>query len=225
MKEFRKLELIEFLSNFQFISIKKGNYIYYIVINKILFIIECISFLKYDISNVSKILDFNGFEKLIKELLAKNNYHTVVNFRFSEISKNESQTSQKRYEIDVIGIYLNYVLLIDAKQWKRKDSYGALNKAANLQYNRTKALKRNLDVFSHLVLQFLGDSSNLKKYLPFTLVPIMVTLEDNSSKLNENQVPLVSIYEFNAFLQELPNNLQYFKSVQIAKVITKEKKI
>lgn len=218
LEKFCRLEIIEFLANFQFISIKKGNYIHYIVIDKILFMIECISFLKYDIKDLSKLLDFNGFEKLIKELLDKNNYHSILNFRFSDASTLRNPSSQKRYEIDIVGIYMNYILLIDAKQWNRKDSYSALNKAANLQYNRTKALKRNLDAFTPLIQQLLGNNHSIKKHLPFILIPIMVTLEDNSIKLSENQVPLVSIYEFNTFLQELLNNLQYFKVVQVPKI-------
>jgi len=219
----KKIELIHFIENFNFISLRKGNYIFYIVIEKILFIIDCIKFLKYDIAHLSEILDYSGFEALINEILSKNNYHTTTNFRFSESSDLKSSKSQKRYEIDVIGIYSNYILIIDAKQWKRKDSYGPISKAANLQYARVKALKRNPDSFLKLISLLIGEDPSIKKRLPFTLIPIMVTLEDNSTKLNENQIPLVSIYEFNAFLQELLYNLHYFKSVQIGKLVRQNK--
>jgi len=50
LKKFNQSELIDFLGKFEFISLKKGNYIYYIVINKILFIIDCIKYLKSDIT-------------------------------------------------------------------------------------------------------------------------------------------------------------------------------
>ncbi|MFX0082764.1 MAG: NERD domain-containing protein [Candidatus Hodarchaeota archaeon] len=215
----RKTELYNFLDKFEFISLKKGNYVYYIVIDKVLFIINCIKFLKYDVAHLSEILDYNGFESLIKEILSKNNFRTITNFRFSEISKLSSNISQKKFEIDVIGIYLNYILIIDAKQWKRKDSYGSLNKAANLQYNRIRALQHNDEAFSKLIKTILGKDPQVKRHLPFILIPVMVTLEDNSIKLNENQIPLVSIYEFNVFLQEFPNYLHYFKSVQVNKVV------
>jgi len=219
----RKADLYDFLDRFEFISLKKGNYIYYIVIDKILFIINCIKFLKYDIAYLSEILDYSGFEALIKEILLKNNYLATNNFRFSKGSKLKSNISQKKFEIDVIGIYLKYILIIDAKQWKRKDSYGSLNKAANLQYNRIRALKQNPEAFSKLITSILGEEPHIKRHLPFILIPIMVTLEDNSIKLNENQIPLVSIYEFNGFLQEFPNNLDYFKSVQVDKVVLQKK--
>ncbi len=222
-KNFGKSELIDFLGKFEFISIKKGNYIYYVVINKILFIIDCIKFLQVDIKHLSEILDYSGFETLIKEILSRNNYRSITNFRFSDESKSRSENSQKRYEIDVIGIYYKYLLIIDAKQWKRKDTYGLLNKAATKQYQRMITLKKNAVVFAKLVKEILGEDANLKKHLPLNLIPIMVTLEDNSIKLNDNQVPLVSIYELNAFLHELPNNLQYFKTIQVESVILHKK--
>ncbi|MFX1478875.1 MAG: hypothetical protein ACFFCI_12155 [Promethearchaeota archaeon] len=218
LKNFTKLELVEYFTNFESISLKKGNYIDYIVINKILFIIECINFLTYDIKDLSEVLDYSGFEALIKEILLKNNYISITNFRFSSYSQFKPLPSQKRFEIDVIGIYLKYILIIDAKQWKRKDSFSSLNKAANLQFHRVKVLSKNPEIFLSLVLKILGNFADLKRHLPFTIIPMMVTLEDNSIKLSENQMPLVSIYEFNSFLHELPKNLQYFKTVQVNNV-------
>ncbi len=217
-------ELFDFLERFEFIYLKKGNYTtHYIVINKILFILESIKFLQFDIKRISEILDYSGFEKLIKEILSKNDYRTVKNFRFSDKSNFKSKTLQKRYEIDVIGIYSKYILIIDAKQWKRKDTFSSLNKAANLQFRRVLALKQNSEVFSNLIMNLLEPSMSVKKYLPFILIPIMVTIEDNSIKINDNQIPLVSIYEFNSFLQELPNNLHYFKTIQINKINVQKK--
>ena len=64
---------------------------------------------------------------------------------------------------------------------------------------------------------------NLKHYLPFTLIPIMVTLEDNANKLSDKQVPLVSIYFFNAFLQELERYTNYYKAIIIRKVNVQKK--
>ena len=215
----KKTEYYELIDRFNFISLKKGNYIYYIVINKILFIIECITFLKYDIAYLSEILDYSGFEGLIKEILLLNNYRSITNFRFSVGSKLKSNISQKRYEIDVIGIYSKYILIIDAKQWRRKDSYGSLSKAANLQYKRIMALKQNPEAFLKLIISILGKKCKELRHFPYILLPLVVTLEDNGIKLNENQIPLVSIYELNAFLQEIPHNLNYFKFLQIEKEI------
>ncbi|MFW9829419.1 MAG: hypothetical protein ACFFEY_17730 [Candidatus Thorarchaeota archaeon] len=212
---FNKIELKEFIQNFNFITIKKGNYVSYIVINKISFIIEAIKILEFDIRQISDILNYSGFETLIQEILSKNGYSTIKNFRFTDKSNFKSKTSQRKYEIDIIGIYSKYVLLVDAKQWRHRDSLSSINKAANLQYQRTIALEKNPEVFSKLIQFLLGNNINTKKRLPFILIPMMVTLEDSSIKINNNQIPIVSIYELNSFLQELYNNTIYFKTITI----------
>ncbi|MFX0176104.1 MAG: NERD domain-containing protein [Candidatus Hodarchaeota archaeon] len=219
LKAFDNYELIDFLNHFESISITKGNYINYIVIDKILFITESFNFLNLDIQKLSDLLDFNGFEALIKTILQKNGYKVINNFRFSDNSDYTLKTKQKRYEIDVIGFYNNQILIIDAKQWRRKDSYSAINKAADLQLRRAIALKKNPDIFSSLISRLLGRIYSLKSKLPFLLIPVMVTLEDNSVRISENNVPLVGIYHFNSFLQELRINLQYFNIIKLSKII------
>ncbi len=221
--KFNHSELRDFLTNFDFVSLQKGNYQDYVVINKILFITETINTLKLDIRTLSELLNYDAFEGLVSNILCRNNYTTIKNFRFSDKSNFKSMTAQKRYEIDIVGIYLKYVLLIDAKQWKRKDSFSAINKAADLQYRRAIALKKNPEVFSRIINNFFNTKIDLKKRLPFLIIPMMVTLEDNSVKFNCNQIPLVSIYELNSFLQELHHNLSYFKIVKINKLSIQKK--
>lgn len=219
LSQFNEANLKDFIDTFEFISIEKGNYINYLVINKILFIVESLNFLEFDIRNLSELLDYSGFEALIQEILSRNNYLTLKNFRFVDKSVLKSKTSQMNYEIDVIGRYSKHILIIDAKQWKRKDSYGTLTKAADLQDRRVKVLKKNPDIFLRLLRGLNRPNSNINIQLPFILIPVIVTLEDNTNKLNYNQIPLVSIYEFNAFLQELHNNIHYFKTTQINEII------
>lgn len=218
LKRLDKHELSEFLDNFEFIEKKRGNYIDYISIDKIKFVAEAIKYLEIDIKELSELLDFNSFEALIQEILLRNDYKAIKNFRFSDKSTFKSKTGQRKYEIDVIGIYGKYILIIDAKQWRRRDSFSAINKAANLQYQRVIALKRNPEIFSRLLHRVLGININIKNFLPFKLLPIMVTIEDNGNKINENQIPLVSISNFNAFLQEYDKYLDYYKLIEINKV-------
>jgi len=221
-KNLSDFELRDFLDKFDFISIQKGNYVHYIVVNKIEFITRCLQFLELDVNQLSYLLNSDGFEALIKEILSQNNYKTTKNFRFSDKSELKYETSQKRYEIDVIGIYQSYILVIDAKQWKRKDSYSAMNKAGNLQYQRTIALKKNPEILSNLIQNLLGMKFNFRKKLPFILIPVMVTLESNWVRINENSVPLVGIDNFNSFLQELRINLQYFKTIEVDRIIVQK---
>ncbi|MFX1337834.1 MAG: hypothetical protein ACFFDK_04435 [Promethearchaeota archaeon] len=224
LRNLDKYKLTEFLLSFSFIEIKKGNHnVDYISIDKILFVIESIKVLNLDIKLLAELLDYTGFEMLINKILSKNNYRVLNNFRFSDKSQYKNKTSQKRYEVDVIGLNLNILLLIDAKQWRHKDVYSSMNKAANLQYQRAIALKKNPDAFSKLIRSLLGINPCLKNCLPFSLIPIMVTLEDNFSKLNDIRVPLVSINHLNTFLQELYKYSQYYKIIKIKSVNTQKK--
>jgi hypothetical protein len=184
---------------------------------------ESIKILKLDLKLVAELLDYTGFEVLVNKILSKNNYKVLNNFRFSDKSNFKNKTSQKKYEIDVIGLNRNNILIIDAKQWKRKDSYSSMNKAANMQFQRTIALKKNPEAFSKLIHYLLGINPVIRNFLPFRLLPIMVTLEDNFNKLNDNQVPLVSIYHLNSFLQELERYLQYYKIIKIKSVNIQKK--
>jgi hypothetical protein len=208
----------ELLSHFDFLSMKRGNYIDYLVINKLLFIIRSLRYLQFDISFLSNLLDYDGFEALTKLLVNENGYYSLKNYRFTDKSNFKSKTKQSKYEIDVIGINRNKIVLIDCKQWKRKDSYSAMNKAANLQLRRALALKNNPEILIEMIQSIVGIRKVQKLKLPMLLIPLMVTLESNWMKMNENSVPIVSIHRFNAFLQELNENLYYFKIVKVKKL-------
>ena len=211
---FRNLEqyqINEFLEVINSVSIEKGNYIEYIVINKIQFIVEALKLLDQDIGQLSMLIDFEGFEGLVAEILKLNNYYTINNFRFTDKSSYKSPNSQKRYEIDIIGILNKDILLIDAKQWKRKDSFSAMNKAGNLQVQRAKALKNNINILTGL----LNEIGIRQKFEKVILIPFMVSLENNFIKLNENSVPFVSIYQLNSFLHELPLILSHFNTIEV----------
>jgi hypothetical protein len=194
---------------------KRGNYIDYVIIDKLTFIIRSLKYLQLDISLLSKLLDYNGFEALVKLILSENNYFTAKNYRFTDKTNFKSKTKQTKYEIDVVGIFRNIILLIDCKQWNRKDSYSAMNKAANMQYRRALALKKNHELFSGMLQSLLGIRKVQKLKPPFLLIPLMVTLESNWIKINDNSVPIVCIYQFNSFLKELQDNLYYFRIVKV----------
>ena len=76
-KAFDKYEVQNFIKRFDFIAVKKGNYIPYIVIDKIAFITRCMNFLDLDINQLSYLLNYDGFEALIQEILSQNHYKTV----------------------------------------------------------------------------------------------------------------------------------------------------
>lgn len=222
LKKFNSYELEDFLLSFSFIKRELWNHI---SINKIKFIIESLKVLNYDITKLSKILDYQGFEQLIKEILKLDGYNVITNYRFSDHSYYKYKTSQERYEIDVMGLKENFLLIIDAKQWNKRDLFSSLNKAANLQFRRIIALHNNEEKLNNLVIKLFKSNNNVKKYLPLKLIPMIITLEESSFKTNNSRIPLVSIYKFNSFLQELKENIQYFKYIEIKKVILQKRLI
>lgn len=203
---------------FQFLNVVKGNYTKYLEINKLAFIFDAINQLNTDIQQLSGLLNFNTFEILISEFLERNNYFVTTNFRFSDKSNFKYKTNQKRYEIDVIALKRKHMFVIDAKQWRKKDVFSSMNNAANLQYQRVTALKHNPDVLSHLIHKLFGPSARIKKHLPLSLIPMMVSIEDNWIRINENKVPLVSIAKFNSFLQEFENMRSNYNEVIVNKI-------
>ena len=128
-----QIELENFLDNFTFMTIEDGNYKkkHYVSIQKIQYICESMKYLNFDIKKLSDLLNFSGFEALVKEILLRHGFHAGKNIRFNDKSTFKSKTKQKKYEIDVIAINKNYMLIIDCKQWRKKDSFSAINKAYN----------------------------------------------------------------------------------------------
>lgn len=208
-------ELSDVLRSLNFVNSIKDDYVN---VDKIEFILFGLRFLPADLKDLSHLLDFKGFEVLIKELLLKNGFHAINNFRFTDNSPYKSKTKQKRYEIDVIGINRNHVLVIDAKKWNKKDSFSAMCKAADLQHQRVLALKKNPDAVFSMLSHLLGTRKLQKRYLPLYLIPIMVTYEENKKYQNLNRIPLVPISRFNSFLQEFQDHLEYLPTVKIGKI-------
>ncbi|MHA1148881.1 MAG: hypothetical protein ACTSR8_11645 [Promethearchaeota archaeon] len=208
-------EINELIFYFDCIHKQKGNYTNYIAINKVSFIIEAVKYLEYGIRVLAEILDFHEFETLICNILNENHYNTIQNYYFSDKSAFKSKDKQKRYEIDVIGLNRNYMLVIDGKQWKHRDVYSSMNKAANIQFQRVLALNKNRDILLKIIGKLVSSSQQIKRILPITIIPIMVTLEENGIRINDNHIPLVAIDKLNSFLQEFQRHLDYYNTIQI----------
>jgi hypothetical protein len=216
-------DINEIVLNFSFL---KKEAFKCVSINKIQFIIEAMAILNYDIKIFSQIIDYRGFELLIKEILSRSGYYVINNFYFSDNSPLKEKYAQKRYEIDIVGLKEKFLLLIDAKQWFKRSPSQAIGKAANLQYQRGLILIHNPEILYELLNKLLKSfkRKNIKRineYLPLTLVPLMVTLEENNMKLNKNHIPLVCINRLNSFLNELGINLDHFLYLKVENLPSK----
>ena len=193
-----------------------------ISINKIEFIIEAMAILNYDIKIFSQIIDYHGFELLIKEILSRNRYYVTNNFYFSDKSPLKAKFDQSRYEIDIVGLKKGIMLLIDAKEGFKRSPQQKISKAANLQFQRGLALKNNPKSLAQLLLELFKSFKNRNKKIaasfPLKIIPFMVTLEENQMKLNENHLPLVCINRLNSFLNELGINLERFHYLKLEKI-------
>jgi len=212
----QEINIIENFIHSQNIGVKLENSSLIVQIPR--FILEAVKFLKLDVSKLSRLLNWKGFEDIVGKICEENEYRVIKNFRFSDRSNFIQKTNQKRYEIDIVAIIKNIILLIDAKHWNSKtNNYSSVNKASKLQKRRVQALEKNTEAFSKLILSFYSTYKikSLKSLLPFKLIPVVVTLNDNKCKLSYGQVPIVSIFELNTFIQELSFNMSLFYFEQI----------
>ena len=136
----------------------------------------------YPIEEVSECLGWRDFEGLVSQILLENGF---------QVEKNVILT-KPRMEIDVIGVKLNVVILIDCKHWKRMSS-SALNEIVRKQVKR---VKRYADEISDVVT-----------------VPVIVTLHQEQISFI-NKVPIVPIMQLSSFLDELYGNLEQVKTIE-----------
>ncbi len=136
----------------------------------------------YPIEEVSECLDWRDFEGLVSQILLENGF---------EVEKNVILT-KPRMEIDVVGVKLNVVILIDCKHWKRM-SDSALNEIVRKQVNRVRRYANEIcDVMT---------------------VPVIVTLHQEQISF-VNKVPIVPIIQLSSFLDELYGNLEQIKTIE-----------
>ena len=136
----------------------------------------------YPIEEVSECLDWRDFEGLVSQILLENGF---------EVEKNVILT-KPRMEIDVVGVKLNVVILIDCKHWKRM-SDSALNEIVRKQVNRVRMYANEIcDVMT---------------------VPVIVTLHQEQISF-VNKVPIVPIIQLSSFLDELYGNLEQIKTIE-----------
>ena len=136
----------------------------------------------YPIEEVSECLDWRDFEGLVSQILLENGF---------EVEKNVILT-KPRMEIDVVGVKLNVVILIDCKHWKRM-SDSALNEIVRKQVNWVRRYANEIcDVMT---------------------VPVIVTLHQEQISF-VNKVPIVPIIQLSSFLDELYGNLEQIKTIE-----------
>ncbi len=143
------------------------------------------------IEEIIEEIDWKDFEELVTKILEKHDFNTHHNFRFK---------TGRRYEIDVLGIRNEIILLIDCKQWGRgRYKKSALKNATNNQKQRTKQLKRFLK--NNIIAQ---NKLKITKLSGTKFITLIVTWLEEDLIEHEN-VLIVPIWKFNEFLLNISN--------------------
>ncbi len=134
------------------------------------------------VEDVSEHLSWKDFEALVGQILDE--------FGF-EVEKNLILT-KPRMEIDVIGVKLGIVLLIDCKHWK---------KMSNSELSQI--VKKQIDRVKRYVNQING----------IMAVPVIVTLHQEEVTFIK-RVPIVPIMQLASFLEGFYGNLEQINTIE-----------
>lgn len=139
-----------------------------------------------DIERVCKALGWKEFEDLVVIILEYNGFTAKKHFRF--------KSSERRYEIDALGLREPLILSVDCKHWQRSWQRAATIKAVEAQIKRTMAL---IQLFPNLKNRLKIDD-----WRKIEVLPLVLTLSETPLK-TFRKVPIVPIYHFQNFLSEI----------------------
>ncbi len=149
-----------------------------------------------DIERVCRALGWREFEDLTALALEQNGYGVKKHFRF--------KGSNRRYEIDVVGLKEPLILSVECKHWRRSGRAATVN-AIRMQVERTKSLAQYVKPIDRL---------GVAEWREVKLLPLVLTLSDTVLKIF-NGVPVVPIFNLNSFLNEMqayPDKIMFFKA-------------
>ncbi|MFQ6010640.1 MAG: restriction endonuclease [Nitrososphaerales archaeon] len=138
------------------------------------------------VEQASRNLTWKNFEDFVSHILASNGYETVTRHHIGRLA-----------EIDIISWDRHLALIIDCKHWK-KPTKSSLGRIVSNQINRAKIL---------IEINYFKES-------PKTLIPIIVTLQEEEGQLYSG-VPIVPIQKFDTFLRELDGNLESIYTIPV----------
>lgn len=139
-----------------------------------------------DIEEVCKLLSWKEFEAFSKNVLEKNNFFCIQNFRFKQ--------NKKRYEIDVVGLREPLILCVDSKHYKKSGKSYVLRTYCKKQIERIEAFSR--------VLFKMASKLRIIKWKEAKIIPLIVTLLAEETVSSE--IPIVPFFKLNSFIMELP---------------------
>ncbi len=152
-----------------------------------------------DIERVCTFLTWLEFEKMAILAFEANNYETKKHFRF--------KWSNRRWEIDIMGLKNPFIICADCKHWHHKWSRSASVRAASMQMERTRTLVGAFKTFSHEI------SVSNWKHVYF--VPMILSLLPVNQKFYED-MPIVSVLQLRDFLSQVPAYIDKIAHFQLS---------
>jgi Holliday junction resolvase-like predicted endonuclease len=140
-----------------------------------------------DVERVSNILRWQEFEGITAIALERNNFAVAKNVRFTHAGR--------RWEIDVVGCKEPLVVCVDCKHWHHGMSPSALEKIAQAQVERTRALSESLPNAKIEI--------ECAKWSRAKFIPVVLSLITVSAKFY-GMVPVVPVLQLQDFLTQLP---------------------
>lgn len=147
-----------------------------------------------DIFKISKTLRWQEFEDLALFILELYDFSVKKHFRF--------KVSDKKSEIDIVGIRRDLILFLECKHWKKTQRSAIINAAKNNLLKISNIVNNPEILFNHFKIK----TENYK------LIPVILTLTE-SIKIYD-KIPIVPIYYFQNFLLEFD---KYFDELLILK--------
>jgi hypothetical protein len=123
-----------------------------------------------DLESIGLKQDWREFEAFVDKVFVSFGFHTTRNFRLKKPAM----------EIDLIATKNGIAFAIDCKHWMRTVGYGSMSRVSAMQITRAKRV---------LETGFWGK-----------IIPVIMTLRDESLFILENGVPVVPVSKLFDFL-------------------------
>jgi Holliday junction resolvase-like predicted endonuclease len=141
-----------------------------------------------EIEKILEEVDWKEFEEFVIRILEEHEFNTFHNFRFK---------TERRYEIDILAVRDDLLLVIDCKKWKRgRYKKTGLKYAVQTQVKRINELKKFLKNNTTLQNKLKLDSNDTE------FVPLIVTWFEEEL-LEHDGVLIVPVWKLNQFLLSL----------------------
>ena len=149
-----------------------------------------------DLESMSRYLPWDEFEALIRLIFEE--------WGFRVVSRLRVPVAGSRVEFDVIASKRPWVLLIEAKRWKRVSS--SIRQIVSRHLEKVNLVAKEPEVLMSRIGVNWGEA---------VLVPVVITWHRASTEFI-NGVPIVGIYQVNSFINELDGLINEIRSFRVS---------